>query len=388
MEPKIIVASAPPPPLPPPPPPSLPMVIHYEHLAHHATTATAPSLAHIRNDLQISLQSSVPSSTSSSSTSTTSSVSYVENVSLQKREKLIAKMCNELQRRIPFKKKMVNFNKMSRNRTTTDNNVSKSRSQNHVYLAPTKQTNCLLLQRSTNIATNSFFQRAEVNMRNNCDNKQSKYYSNQRKNSGSEKFFKRHVTRQASFLAAVSASNSHRGEETRSFSTHDLRLDLNHSKKSHTWQDAGSTNHLTSYHANTARSDESSLTAVQRFSAHALDSSEIKNYSNLPHSHSAYYVAPENNFLNDIRCNDSTDQERQIVKKILNIPKISHYSTTNEGNGNSTSIRRTNITSKALINVPLVDDNIAFKINPIERSNYSNGTKINFENFFDTVSPQ
>ncbi|VBB32682.1 unnamed protein product [Acanthocheilonema viteae] len=333
MEQKMIVA------------PSSPMAMHYEHLAYRAT---AP-LARTRSALQISLQSSMPpsttytisslssplsspssSSSSSSSATATAVASNVESSNVQESEKLIAKMCNEIQRRIPFKKTMVNYNKISHNaKITNDNDGSKS---NHVCLASAIQTNCLPLQRSTNsssIINSSFKERMKGNIRNDYDNEQFKYYSSQSRNSDTtgiftcpEKCFKRRVTRQASFLAAVSAGNSHR--EIRSASTHDLRSSLNHS-----WHDAaGSTTHLTSYYANASRSNESSSTAMQSFFVHTSDSNKIKNYANLS-QHSAYYIASENKFLNDNRCNNFIDQERQIIKKNLNIPQNSHSNTAN-----------------------------------------------------------
>uniref|UniRef100_A0A0R3RN19 Uncharacterized protein n=1 Tax=Elaeophora elaphi TaxID=1147741 RepID=A0A0R3RN19_9BILA len=222
-----------------------PTIIHYQqHLAAAEATAAAAvrappkPLALTRSALQISLQSSamLPPQSSSSSTSTSS---CVNSASVQKSEKLIAKMCNEIEERIPLRKNM-------------------------------------------------------GNVRNDYGNEQLKYYSSQSKSAdmttaNSEKFLKQRVTRQASFLAAVSASNSHR--EIRSVSTHDLRSDLNSSsKESLTRCDTGSTTHLTSHYANTARSNDSSSNAAQRFSIHALESNEIRNYSNHPR-HSAYYVS-------------------------------------------------------------------------------------------------
>ncbi|EFO23851.2 hypothetical protein LOAG_04638 [Loa loa] len=269
-------------------------IIHCEHLAHRA----AP-LARTRSALQISLQSSAPSSSS-----------YEENANLQESEKLTANKCSTMQKSIPkFKKNMMHSNEMSHSvTTTTDSNNSGNgscsntldpRNHNYLHLAPTGQTNRLLLQHYSNTATSSSScYRPEENMRNDCENEQFKYYSNQNKSSDMtdtfscpEKFFKRHVVRQASFLAAVSRGNSHRCKEIRSISIHDLRSNMKISNESLLWQDTGSTTHLTPYYTNTIRSNESSSAAMSGFSTYASsDNNEIKSYSNIP-QHSTYYVS-------------------------------------------------------------------------------------------------
>lgn len=75
-----------------------------------------------------------------------------------------------------FDKFQINFNEMSDNLTTTDSNstiatCSNSSSSNtsefknhnnYLRLAPTRQANRLLLQRSSNISTNSSVQKIKV----------------------------------------------------------------------------------------------------------------------------------------------------------------------------------------------------------------------------------
>ncbi|VDK71150.1 unnamed protein product [Litomosoides sigmodontis] len=301
--------------------------IHYEHLAHRATatTTTTTPLAHIRSALQISQQSSsAPSSTSSAS-----------SAHLQGSEKLMAKMYNETQRCVPLKK-------------------------------------CL------------------EEMRNDYNNEQFKCYPTQSKrfdvactslNQG--KFFRRRVTRQASFLAAVSASHSH--QEVRSVSTHDLQSDRNYrTEETVKWRGTGSTTRLTSDYTNATKLNESPVTGLQRFSAHAWKGGEIKNNSNLPR-HSTYYIPPENIFRNGIRFHDSiSDQELQVVQKFLNIPKISPSNTANmrgqhqcSNAANSTSKRPANTTSNsALRNVC----RSSLKIIPIGGSDYGDDLEFAINN--------
>ncbi|VDM13454.1 unnamed protein product [Wuchereria bancrofti] len=141
-------------------------ITHYEHLPK--------PLSRTRSAFQISLQSSVPSTSSSSSTTTTTSSSISSSTTTTTSSSIssstlavssVAEMYSTIQKRIPFKKNM-------------------------------------------------------ENMRNVYDiehNEQFKYYPDQSKNTNMistfscpQKFFNRHVKRQASFLAAVSANNSHR----------------------------------------------------------------------------------------------------------------------------------------------------------------------------------
>ncbi|VDM14775.1 unnamed protein product [Wuchereria bancrofti] len=194
-----------------------------------------------------------------------------------------------------------------------------------------------------------------------------------------QKFFNRHVKRQASFLAAVSANNSHRCKgdkntykiDIRSISTCDLQSDVNSSKESLKWQNTDNITHLTPYHTNTMiRSNESSLIPPPKHTSSI--SNEFKNYSNIS-QHSSYYISPENNFRNGIRCNNLLDQKEQNVKKFLNIPKISssdpasnirrQYQSDNESK-NSTTTKLTNLMNKSKIdNISLLSGN-SFKINP------------------------
>uniref|UniRef100_A0A915Q0L3 DUF4005 domain-containing protein n=1 Tax=Setaria digitata TaxID=48799 RepID=A0A915Q0L3_9BILA len=335
-----------------------PTVISCEHIEHFVTPITRTHSA-----LQISRQSSSTSSLEE------------DGLNAEESEALIAETHNQLSKWIPQGKIKPNFNEMSYSFTTGSNSDISEQRNSSYHLASTEQTGHLLPQHHLNPSVSSSFYKTERIMRSDYGNEKLEHCSDQDRSYG--KNFKRRVTRQASFMAAVLGNNSRQNREKESISMYDLSSNDNSLKKSSIRQSLGDTIHLTPYDVSSGKSSKSSTTAQD--CTRVLDYSEIKNYSQISGYSTGHFVS-RSDLLNNIRNDDFFDQEGRNLEK-LNISKISSSNDEtmwrkDQINENSSSLQPTTVTSRTRIDRPFSNGN-SLKIYPTDKTDEESGSSSN-----------